>query len=140
MDDSLHVHLVPRLSHQAAEELSELSSLLEHVILRDGADLRISPLTSDTSLLQASDRSSLGVNTTDSSVTSLWTVPRPTMAPAKHYSTFLILLCWILWKHRNDVVFQRAPASRQRLWMSCREEARLWRERFRPSERTIADA
>nr|TKW13351.1 hypothetical protein SEVIR_5G094600v2 [Setaria viridis] len=84
--------------------------------------------------------SSLGVDTSASSVASLWTVPHPTIAPGEHSSTFLILLCWSLWKHRNDVVFQRAPASSQRFWTTCCEEARLWRERFKPSDQVIADA
>ncbi|XP_004963682.1 uncharacterized protein LOC101781465 [Setaria italica] len=220
MTDSLQRYLAPRLSRRAADELSELESLLAQVVLREGADLRSSPLASDPSGLGARDVysklmetagspappfvkfvwinrapprvkfftwllvqerihcranlkkkkilteascelcgleetcdhiifhcsfatsiwSSLEIDTSASSVTSLWTVPHPTIAPGKHYSTFLILLCWSLWKHRNEVVFQRAPASSQRFWTTCCTEARLWRERFKPSDRAAADA
>ncbi|RCV07559.1 hypothetical protein SETIT_1G254400v2 [Setaria italica] len=62
---------------------------------------------------------------------------RPASIPVLHYNSFLLLLPWMLWKHRNDLVFQRCA---QRFWSACRDEARLWRERFRIEDRAITDS
>jgi hypothetical protein len=59
-------------------------------------------------------------------VRQLWTVARPARVPEKHSSSFTLLLCWLLWKHHNDVVFSNAQPSLPRFWRSCRDEARDW--------------
>lgn len=33
-----------------------------------------------------------------------WDILRLTGVPSKHYIPLLLLICWLLWKHRNDVV------------------------------------
>ncbi|OEL37942.1 hypothetical protein BAE44_0001042, partial [Dichanthelium oligosanthes] len=82
----------------------------------------------------------LGIDGSAYRVAELWTVRRPTTVPAKHFDSFLLLVCWQLWKHRNEVVFRNAPASHTRLWMACKEDARLWSCRWPRTDRTIADA
>ncbi|RCV19621.1 hypothetical protein SETIT_3G400700v2 [Setaria italica] len=67
---------------------------------------------------------SLGSHTANSSVQVLWIVPHPTTVPARHYNGFLLLISWMLWKHRNDTVFSRAPPSHARFWASCWDEVR----------------
>jgi hypothetical protein len=46
-----------------------------------------------------------GVHTATSVVRQLWTVARPTTVQEKHSTCFVLLICWMLCKHRNDVVF-----------------------------------
>lgn len=82
----------------------------------------------------------LGVDTTGGSVASLWTVPRPATVPPKHYDSFLLLTCWHIWKHRNEIVFNGAPPSLRRLLTACSQDAMLWSCRWPQSERMIADA
>ncbi|CAN6206059.1 unnamed protein product [Urochloa humidicola] len=81
----------------------------------------------------------LGINTSGCTVRTLWTVPRPTTVPAKHYSTFLLLVSWHLWKHRNAVVFNQETASHACFWRDCNEDAKLWCYRWQPSDRAIAE-
>lgn len=58
-------------------------------------------------------------------VTQLMTVACPTTLPATRFSDFFLLICWMLWKHRNAVVFDRSQPSHQGFWQSGRDEARL---------------
>ncbi|CAN6345376.1 unnamed protein product [Urochloa humidicola] len=81
----------------------------------------------------------LGIDPSECTVRALWTVPRPTIVPAKHYHVFLLLISWHLWKHRNAVVFNNEPASLARLWHACKEDALLWSHRWPHSEREAAD-
>jgi len=58
----------------------------------------------------------------DASVTQLWELQKATAIPEVHYSTYLLLCTWQLWKHRNDVVFRsEPPPSHLRLLLSCKE-------------------
>ncbi|KAF8673019.1 hypothetical protein HU200_049092 [Digitaria exilis] len=81
----------------------------------------------------------LEIETEGSTVSSLWTVPRPTTIPAKHYGVFLMLICWELWRHRNDVVFNGVSPSLTRFWTAWKEDASLWSQRWPVSERLVAD-
>ncbi|CAN6352985.1 unnamed protein product [Urochloa humidicola] len=81
----------------------------------------------------------MGFDITGCTVRTLWEVPRPATVPAKHYNSFLLLITWHLWKHRNTVVFDAAAASHSRLWASSREDARLWSQRWAQDERHIAE-
>ncbi|RCV27742.1 hypothetical protein SETIT_5G349400v2 [Setaria italica] len=83
---------------------------------------------------------SLGFQTGNATVKALWTVARPTTVPARHYSGFLLLVCWLLWKQRNDLVFQHVQPSHPRFWAQCRDEARLWSLRLKQEEQYVADA
>ena len=46
--------------------------------------------------------------------------------PETHFSVFIFLCCWNIWKHRNRVVFDVAEPSLQTLLCSCRDEAWVW--------------
>lgn len=77
----------------------------------------------------------LGVDTRGAQVAKLWTVPRPTTTPNKHYDCFLQLICWQIWKHRNGVIFRGDCSSLARFWATCKEDALLWSNRW-PSLRS----
>nr|TKW41484.1 hypothetical protein SEVIR_1G319400v2 [Setaria viridis] len=82
----------------------------------------------------------LPADTTGASVRCLWNIPRPTTVPSRHYSSFILLVCWLLWKSRNELVFQNITPSIGRFWLACRDEARLWSHRLKTEDRQIADA
>ena len=52
---------------------------------------------------------------------------RPTTVAAKHFDNLLMLICWNLWKHRNEVIFKSLPLphSYSRFWRACKVEARI---------------
>ena len=54
-------------------------------------------------------------------VTSLWNITRPTGFPTAHSASFIHLICWMLWKHRNDVVFNNMAPSYNRLRGACKD-------------------
>nr|CAB3445429.1 unnamed protein product [Digitaria exilis] len=85
-------------------------------------------------------RRGLGAGTEGVSAKTIWTVVRPTTIASKHYDCFLLLVCWMLWKHRNGVVFNSESPSLARFWRSCRDEARLWGHRLPPQDREVAEA
>jgi hypothetical protein len=49
--------------------------------------------------------------------------------------TGVALVCWCLWRHRNDIVFERVEPSKSAVLSSIANEADLWRvaEMFRGS-------
>lgn len=83
---------------------------------------------------------SLGIDTTNATVAALWTVARPTTVPKRHFPGFLLLICWLLWKQRNALVFQQVQPCHTSFWAQCREEARLWSLRLKQDDRCVADA
>lgn len=70
----------------------------------------------------------------------LWELPRPTVIPSRPYSTFLILCCWHIWKHRNEVVFRSAAPSIPNLLLACKDAPLLWRCRIPNSDSAIVDS
>jgi hypothetical protein len=64
------------------------------------------------------------------SVEMLHSYPTPAPFGKAAASTFVILLCWNLWKHRNGVVFRHDQPCQSRLLRACREDAALWRSRL----------
>ncbi|CAN6322844.1 unnamed protein product [Urochloa humidicola] len=81
----------------------------------------------------------LSIDITNGDVSTLWMLPQPTSIPAKHFTSFVLLICWQLWKHRNSVVFERAAPSHARFWSVCKQEAELWSCRLPRNDRAIAD-
>jgi hypothetical protein len=51
-------------------------------------------------------------------------------------STFVILCCWHVWKHRNGVVFQHDTPSLTHLLAACRHDATLWHARASEAARS----
>jgi hypothetical protein len=41
--------------------------------------------------------------------------------------TGVSLICWCLWRHRNDVVFDRVAPSKSTVLSRISDEAELWR-------------
>ena len=82
----------------------------------------------------------LDIDASGCSVQSLWDIPRPATIPLKHYDSFILLLSWNLWKHRNEVIFRSLPPSHDRLWSACKEEAREWRCRWKRDDYAICEA
>ncbi|RCV05010.1 hypothetical protein SETIT_1G047600v2 [Setaria italica] len=81
----------------------------------------------------------MGFQIEGASVKSLWTVGRPAMVPSRQFYTLLLLVSWMLWKQRNDLVFQHIQPCHSTFWRSCRDEARLWSRRFSREDRLVAD-
>uniref|UniRef100_A0ACD5WMA1 Uncharacterized protein n=1 Tax=Avena sativa TaxID=4498 RepID=A0ACD5WMA1_AVESA len=63
-----------------------------------------------------------------------------TSAPAPTASTYLLLCCWNLWKHRNAVAFRAQQPSLRSLLQACRNDAHLWRARLSWDRQSAADA
>jgi hypothetical protein len=73
----------------------------------------------------------LGVQIAPDHNNVLLSLLRPSTVPAKHYNMFVLLCCWQLWKHRNDVVFRGERSLLATTMLLCRSEAELWRLRLR---------
>ena len=82
----------------------------------------------------------IGVPVQDAMVSQLWLLECPVTIPVEHYSTFLLLCAWQLWKHRHDVVFRGQNPSILHLLLSCKEEARLWSCRLPRQDKLVAEA
>ena len=85
-------------------------------------------------------KTALGMDATLGDVAKLWALPRPATIPTRHFDSFVLLICWNLWKHRNDVIFRSLPPSHIRFWDACRNEAREWSWRWRREDYTVCDA
>lgn len=75
---------------------------------------------------------------TQATVRDLHSLSRPPTVPARHKNVFLHLCCWNLWKHRNEVVFQKATPCLRRLLLRCRDEANLWRCRLPAADADVS--
>jgi hypothetical protein len=62
-----------------------------------------------------------------------------TAVPPGTASTFILLCCWNLWKHRNAVVFRGQRPGLAGLLSRCREDAGLWRSMLPPNHEHEAD-
>jgi hypothetical protein len=67
-------------------------------------------------------------------VRELHSLRPPPRVPARSSSSFILLCCWQLWKHRNGVVFNGEDPSLPNLRRRCREDAALWRHRLPASQ------
>ncbi|KAF8677170.1 hypothetical protein HU200_046643 [Digitaria exilis] len=149
VQNGLANQLVPRLTRAAREEVQDRiqcrSNLFRKGIVEDVA-CAICGGNEDCDHVVLSCpfatqvRRGLGAGTEGVSAKTIWTVVRPTTIASKHYDCFLLLVCWMLWKHRNGVVFNSESPSLARFWRSCRDEARLWGHRLPPQDREVAEA
>jgi hypothetical protein len=44
----------------------------------------------------------------------------------KGFNTLVSLVAWMMWKHRNACVFDKAPPSIAKIIQEVRDEASLW--------------
>ncbi|KAG2583893.1 hypothetical protein PVAP13_6KG249600 [Panicum virgatum] len=67
-------------------------------------------------------------------------ISRPQAMPEKHFSTFILLCCWELWKRRNNVVFRGERATIQETLRASRADVELWKHRLRQEDRWVVAA
>lgn len=79
------------------------------------------------------------VRNNDTTVRHLDAIQRPADMPAQHFTVFIFLCCWNIWKHRNRVVFDAIEPAMNLLLCNCREEARLWAWRLPRNDAHIID-
>jgi hypothetical protein len=79
----------------------------------------------------------LGMSLTEEDASHLWCVRSLGHLPAAHLNVFLLLCCWILWKHRHDVVSLSLSLSYERLMDGCRDDAELWSCRLSSNDRYV---
>ena len=77
---------------------------------------------------------SVGMVHPPSHIQQLPELRRPENVPARHFPVFIALCCWNIWKHRNRVIFDKAPPSLQQLRNNCSEDSRLWAWRLPTSD------
>ncbi|CAM0908391.1 unnamed protein product [Alopecurus aequalis] len=70
--------------------------------------------------------------TPDAFVYNIHEYGAPPGIPARTESTFLLLCCWNLWKHRNAVTFREQRPCLALLLRACRDDVHLWRTRLPP--------
>jgi len=81
----------------------------------------------------------LGYITDRSTARTIWELKRPPSVPAKHSEFMVLLVCWHIWKHRNEVIFQQLPPSASRMITACKEDVKLWKFRLKTVDRPIAE-
>jgi hypothetical protein len=73
------------------------------------------------------------------SVEDIHMLARPENIPAAHFDGFVTLSCWLLWKRRNELVFQREAMTMRRFLSLCSNEAQLWSCRLPVETRSTAN-
>jgi hypothetical protein len=80
-----------------------------------------------------------GIDVSSLQACTIWNIDRPGHIDALHFETLVHLICWMLWKHRNGVVFNNLPPSASRLAATFRDAAHLWQHRFPAAERSVVE-
>jgi hypothetical protein len=60
--------------------------------------------------------------------------------PSKHFSTFVALCYWNLWKRRNGFFFRNEALTHQQVFRLIHNDAKLWKSRLPKRDKLIADA
>jgi len=71
-------------------------------------------------------------------VTELW---RTQVLPQIHKSVahpLILLCCWEIWRHQNDIVFRQLEPSVDRLVVACKESVKSWSCRLLKENDSIA--
>jgi len=71
-------------------------------------------------------------------VTELWKTQVPQRVHKKAHP-LILLCCWEIWQHRNDVVFRGLEPSVDRLVATCKEAVETWSCRIPRKELAIAN-
>ncbi|PAN12509.1 hypothetical protein PAHAL_2G269600, partial [Panicum hallii] len=82
----------------------------------------------------------LGYITDRCTASRIWELRRPPSVPAKHSECMVLLVCWHIWKHRNEVIFEQLPPSTSRMIAACKEDAKLGKFHLKIADRPIAEA
>ena len=71
--------------------------------------------------------------------TELWQTRPPTRMHQSVAHPLILLYCWEIWKHRNEVVFRHMEPSVDRLITACKEAGRSWSCRLPKRDTTMAE-
>lgn len=71
---------------------------------------------------------------------NIWLSSPPGHVATRILHPALLLICWEIWKHRNDVVFNALPPSIPRLTAAIKGAAKDWRCRIPRQERATLQA
>lgn len=67
----------------------------------------------------------------------LFNLTSPNHFPSKHFSTFVALCYWNLWKHRNGVIFRSEALTHQQVFRLIHNDAQLWKNRLPKKDRPL---
>jgi hypothetical protein len=76
----------------------------------------------------------------DADVKKIFSYAAPDAVPAETSTTFTLLCCWHLWKHRNSVAFQGQQPCLPLLIKNCADDALLWKTRLPAARRDDAES
>jgi hypothetical protein len=76
----------------------------------------------------------------DADVKRIFLYAAPDAVPAETSTTFTLLCCWHLWKHRNSVAFQGQQPCLPLLIKNCADDALLWKTRLPAARRDDAES
>lgn len=75
------------------------------------------------------------VPTTD--LRDLANITPPSNIPVAHFRSFFLLCFWGLWNHIYDMVFRHLQPCLHRVLRRCIDDATLWAERIKRSDRIV---
>jgi hypothetical protein len=76
---------------------------------------------------------------TASAASELHNIQCPATIPQKHFSTFIALCYWQLWKRRNGVVFRSERVCLRQVMTACLVDVKLWKLRLPKKDRDLAE-